>query len=466
MLDRGDDSALAAHRPPTGTQRDANRMQRSTATTTTSSSAPARPAACWPTGCRADPRNRVLLLEAGGSDHYHWVHIPVGYLYCIGNPRTDWMMKTAAGARPQRPRARLSARQGAGRLLVDQRHDLHARPGGRLRPLAAARQCRLGLGRRAALFPQVRGPPCAARPTLHGAGGEWRVERQRLPWPILDAVPRGGRGIRHPARATISTTATTRAPAIFEVNQQRRHALEHGEGLPAPGAEAAATCASDRRRDRAPDVRRQARRPACAIALDGTACEAQRRRARCSSRPARSTRRSSSSSPASAGPTCCATRHRRRATTCPASARTCRIICRSAPSSRSTGATTLNQRYHSLLGKAAHRAANMRCAAAGRCRWRRASSASSPESDPRVATPDLEYHVQPLVDRPARRPAAPLPGHHRLGLQSAARKPRHACTCATPRSGDAARRSGRTTSPRERDRRRRGRRRSAGARSS
>ena len=43
----------------------------------------------------ADPSKRVLLLEAGGRDNYHWVHIPVGYLYCIGNPRTDWMMKTA-----------------------------------------------------------------------------------------------------------------------------------------------------------------------------------------------------------------------------------------------------------------------------------------------------------------------------------------------------------------------------------
>src|SRR5690606_20742990 len=42
----------------------------------------------------ADPKNRVLLLEAGGSDNYHWVHIPVGYLYCIGNPRTDWCYRT------------------------------------------------------------------------------------------------------------------------------------------------------------------------------------------------------------------------------------------------------------------------------------------------------------------------------------------------------------------------------------
>ncbi|HSG54240.1 MAG TPA: GMC family oxidoreductase N-terminal domain-containing protein, partial [Paracoccaceae bacterium] len=42
----------------------------------------------------ADSRNRVLLLEAGGRDNYHWIHIPVGYLYCIGNPRTDWCFRT------------------------------------------------------------------------------------------------------------------------------------------------------------------------------------------------------------------------------------------------------------------------------------------------------------------------------------------------------------------------------------
>ena len=42
----------------------------------------------------ADPSRRVLLVEAGGSDHYPWIHIPVGYLYCIGNPRTDWCYQT------------------------------------------------------------------------------------------------------------------------------------------------------------------------------------------------------------------------------------------------------------------------------------------------------------------------------------------------------------------------------------
>ena len=41
---------------------------------------------------RAD--KRVLLVEAGGNDDYVWVHVPVGYLYCIGNPRTDWLYET------------------------------------------------------------------------------------------------------------------------------------------------------------------------------------------------------------------------------------------------------------------------------------------------------------------------------------------------------------------------------------
>ena len=43
-----------------------------------------------------NPKHRVLLLEAGKNDNYIWVHIPVGYLYCIGNPRTDWMFNTEA----------------------------------------------------------------------------------------------------------------------------------------------------------------------------------------------------------------------------------------------------------------------------------------------------------------------------------------------------------------------------------
>ena len=55
-----------------------------------------------PAGCllanrlSANPAHRVLLLEAGGRDNYPCIHIPVGYLFCIGNPRTDWCFKTEA----------------------------------------------------------------------------------------------------------------------------------------------------------------------------------------------------------------------------------------------------------------------------------------------------------------------------------------------------------------------------------
>ena len=84
----------------------------------------------------ADPGCRVALLEAGGSDDYLWIRIPVGYLYCIGNPRTDWCFVTEPEAGLNGRVDPLSAWPGARRLLVDQRHDLHARPARGLRRLA------------------------------------------------------------------------------------------------------------------------------------------------------------------------------------------------------------------------------------------------------------------------------------------------------------------------------------------
>ena len=80
-----------------------------------------------------DPEIQVLLLEAGGKDDYHWIHVPVGYLYCIGNPRTDWLYKTQVRTRPERPLPLISPRTRTRRQLIHQRHDLHARPTRRLR---------------------------------------------------------------------------------------------------------------------------------------------------------------------------------------------------------------------------------------------------------------------------------------------------------------------------------------------
>ena len=59
----------------------------------------------------ADPDARVLLLEAGGKDNYHWIHIPVGYLYLHGQPAHGLVLQDGRGAGPQRPQPQLSARQ-------------------------------------------------------------------------------------------------------------------------------------------------------------------------------------------------------------------------------------------------------------------------------------------------------------------------------------------------------------------
>ncbi|MCA1769810.1 MAG: GMC family oxidoreductase N-terminal domain-containing protein [Halomonas sp.] len=143
----------------------------------------------------ADPANRVLLIEAGGRDNYHWIHIPVGYLYCINNPRTDWCFRTESdpglnGRSLIYPRGKTlggcssingmlyirgQARDydGWAELTGDDawrwdnclpdfvKHEDHHR---------------LDDG----------GDADASHRDFHGHGGEWRVEKQRLSWEVLD----------------------------------------------------------------------------------------------------------------------------------------------------------------------------------------------------------------------------------------------------------------------------------------
>ena len=91
----------------------------------------------------ADARNRVLLLEAGGKDSNLWIHIPAGFYRNIYNPEGHLVFRDRAGARAGQPPHRLAARQGAGRVELDQRPDLHPRPAPGFRPVAPARQRRL-----------------------------------------------------------------------------------------------------------------------------------------------------------------------------------------------------------------------------------------------------------------------------------------------------------------------------------
>ena len=148
----------------------------------------------------ADPSNHVLLLEAGQKDSYPWIHIPVGYLYCIGNPRTDWMYTTepekGLNGRSQRyPRGKtlggcssingMIYMRGQARdydnwakitgddswnwqnaLEAFKAHEDHYRLDKGADPLTGSN---------------------SRFSDMHGHGGEWRIEKQRLRWDVLDS---------------------------------------------------------------------------------------------------------------------------------------------------------------------------------------------------------------------------------------------------------------------------------------
>ena len=132
-----------------------------------------------------DPDKRVLLLEAGGNDRYHWVHIPVGYLYCIGNPRTDWGYKTEPcdglmGRSLLYPRGRLLGGCSSINGMLYLRGQSSDYDGWRQMGVT-------GWGWDDVL-PYFRKSEdyYAGEDEAHGAGGNLRVEEQRLRWEILD----------------------------------------------------------------------------------------------------------------------------------------------------------------------------------------------------------------------------------------------------------------------------------------
>ncbi|OAN77714.1 choline dehydrogenase [Sulfitobacter sp. EhC04] len=166
----------------------------------------------------ANPKVKVLLLEAGGSDRYHWVQIPVGYLYCIGNPRTDWMMKTA-------PEPGLN-----GRSLVYPRGKVL---GGctsingmiYMRGQAADYDHWRQLGNTGWGWDDVlpyflkSEDHHGGKTALHGAGGEWKVSKQRLKWDILKAVRTGAQEFGIMPRDDFND-GNNEGTGFFEVNQK------------------------------------------------------------------------------------------------------------------------------------------------------------------------------------------------------------------------------------------------------
>ncbi|MFS4549416.1 GMC family oxidoreductase [Comamonas resistens] len=179
--------------------------------------------------------HRVLLIEAGRKDDYHWIHIPVGYLYCIGNPRTDWLYQTEPdpglnGRSLRYPRGKTLGGCSSINGMIYMRgqardYEQWAQLTGDDtwrwdQVLPAFRQhedhWRLDADQLAQVSEEFR--------RLHGnksigSGGEWRVERQRLRWDILDAFAQAAQQAGIPATDDFNR-GDNEGVGYFEVNQK------------------------------------------------------------------------------------------------------------------------------------------------------------------------------------------------------------------------------------------------------
>ncbi len=146
-----------------------------------------------------DPSIRVLLLEAGKRDNYPWVHIPVGYLYCVGNPRTDWLYQTEPepglnGRSLRYPRGKTLGGCSSIKGMIYMRgqardYDGWARETGddawswaEALPDFKVHEDHYRLDHGA----DPKTGDNSRFSDLHGHGGEWRIEKQRLRWDILE----------------------------------------------------------------------------------------------------------------------------------------------------------------------------------------------------------------------------------------------------------------------------------------
>ena len=181
----------------------------------------------------ADPKNRVLLLEAGGRDNWIWYHIPVGYLFAIGNPRSDWMFKTEAvpglnGRTLNYPRGKVIGGSSSINAMIYMR--------GQAADYDHWRQLGLkGLGWNDVLpiYKQHENHFLGAS-DHHATGGEWRIEHPRVRWDLLDAFRTAAEqaGIK---RIDDFNTGDNEGSAPYHVNQKfgRRWSAARGFLKPA-----------------------------------------------------------------------------------------------------------------------------------------------------------------------------------------------------------------------------------------
>ncbi|MGN6316190.1 GMC family oxidoreductase [Trinickia sp.] len=167
-----------------------------------------------------DPDVSVLLIEAGGKDDYHWIHVPVGYLYCIGNPRTDWLYRTGEekglnGRSLSYPRGRVLGGSSSINGMIYMRgqredYDEWARATG---------DASWSWDAVLPVFKRSEDHHGGANP-WHGVGGPWRVEKQRLKWQVLEAFREAAQQAGIPATDDFNR-GDNNGVGYFDVNQKR-----------------------------------------------------------------------------------------------------------------------------------------------------------------------------------------------------------------------------------------------------
>jgi choline dehydrogenase len=167
----------------------------------------------------ADPAKRVLLLEAGGRDNYHWIHIPVGYLHCIGNPRTDWLYQTEPdpglnGRSLRYPRGKVLGGCSSINGMIYMRGQ--SRDYDHWAQLTGDDAWRWDAC--LPVFKQHEDHHLGAD-AFHGRGGEWRVEKQRLRWDVLEAFAAAAQQAGIPASRDFNR-GNNEGVGYFEVNQR------------------------------------------------------------------------------------------------------------------------------------------------------------------------------------------------------------------------------------------------------
>ncbi len=165
----------------------------------------------------ADPDVRVLLLEAGGKDDWIWFHVPVGYLFAIGNPRADWMFETDPipglnGRVLNYPRGKVLGGSSAINAMIYMRGQKADYDGWRQLGLA-------GWGWDDVLPYFHRHQDHIAPDEHHRGGGEWRIEHPRMRWKVLDAFADAAESAGIP-RVGDFNTGDNAGCGYFQVNQK------------------------------------------------------------------------------------------------------------------------------------------------------------------------------------------------------------------------------------------------------